>query len=196
MSNTKYVLKSCTLALAGSVLVFLGVGYLLADGWTVHTKRVIPADAAAIKAKVADLSSWFEWTAMDFQLGNPTNRNCIGNPGESGQRATWQGPMGVATLVLDAVEDDSVSYSISYTFGPDGNSFGGQFGGEIDWVMREGATEITWTETGKLDSMVQRWSNWFGALQEKVHQVQQASLSGLEENLRRSAKDKVVQPGK
>jgi hypothetical protein len=187
MSNTKYVLRTVVLALAGSVLVFLLVGLLLADHWQVTTTRSIPAASAQLAAKLVDLRSWSEWSEVDFELGNPTERECTGVAGKAEQAATWHGPMGIATVRLTRVEAGLLKYVIGYKYGPDGDSFGGRFTGSITWQTNGDATEVTWTERGELINLLQRWSNWFGALQEKVAQVQRASLAGLDEDLRRRA---------
>jgi len=186
MSNTKYILRAVVFALAGSVLVFLLVGMILADRWQVVTTRSIPATVEVIRAKVTDLRAWPDWSALDFRLGNPTEQEVTGVAGTSGQVLTWRGPMGVAMLELTTVEQAHVDYTINYKYGPDEQSFGGRFTGTIDWQASEGATSITWTENGELDNLIQRWSNWFGALQDKVKQVQGSSLAGLAENLRRA----------
>ena len=98
MSNTKYILRAVVFALAGSVLVFLLVGMILADRWQVVTTRSIPATVEVIRAKVTDLRAWPDWSALDFRLGNPTEQEVTGVAGTSGQVLTWRGPMGVAML--------------------------------------------------------------------------------------------------
>ena len=90
-------------------------------------------------------------------------------------------------MILTRVEDGLVEYAIGYKYGPDGDSFGGRFTGSITWQSTGEGTELTWTEDGELVNLLQRWSNWFGALQEKVGQVQRASLAGLEEDVRRTS---------
>ena len=186
MSNTKYVLRALVLALAGSVLVFLLVGLVLADTWRVTTSRTIPASPTTLAAKLVDLNQWPTWSEVDFELGNPTTREITGEPGKADQAATWRGPMGIATVLLTRVDDGVVEYAIGYKYGPDGDSFGGKFTGSIKWQAKGDATELTWTEDGELINLMQRWSNWFGALQDKVGQVQRASLAGLEESIRRN----------
>ncbi|MGK0201338.1 MAG: hypothetical protein ACI89X_000910 [Planctomycetota bacterium] len=191
MSNTKYVLRAVLLALASSVLVFLLVGMVLADRWQVTTTRTISAPLATIAGKLVDLRQWQNWSEVDFELGNPTTRDFEGEAGKADQAGTWRGPMGIATVLLTRVEDGSsegaVEYAIGYKYGPDGDSFGGKFTGSIVWQVKGDAVEVTWTEDGVLANLMQRWSNWFGALQVKVGQVQRSSLAGLEERIRREA---------
>ena len=187
MSNTKFVLRTIVLALGGSVLVFYLVGLALADQWLVSTTRTIPVPAAQLAEKVVDLRQWPTWSAVDFQLGNPTKREFQGEAGKPNQIATWRGPKGIATVLLTRVAESDVDYSIGFKFGPEGETFGGKFTGTISWNQQGNDTEVTWSEHGKLINLLQRWSNWFGALQVKVAQVQRASLAGLEEHLRRGA---------
>jgi len=193
MSNTSFVIRTVVLAIAGSVLVFLLVGLMLADSWQVKTTRTIRAPAAVIADKVTDLGAWADWCALDFRLGNPTERAVVGAKGTTEQVATWSGPLGVATVKLTRVDANAVDYLIGYKYGPDDQSFGGKFAGTIEWApdAEDGAdaTAVTWVENGELTNLVQRWSNWFGALQDKVQQVQRSSLAGLDENIRRG-KDK------
>lgn len=198
MSNTKYVLRAIVLSLASSVLVFLLVGMVLADSWRVTTKRTITAAPASLTSRLIDLREWPTWSEVDFELGNPTTREFLGEAGEPDQAATWRGPKGIATVLMTRVEASAdggtVEYTIGYKYGPDGDSFGGKFTGSIVWQLEGENTVVTWTENGELMNLMQRWSNWFGALQVKVGQVQSASLAGLEENIRREA-DEAVKPG-
>jgi hypothetical protein len=181
MSNTKFVLRTVVLALAGSVLVFLGVGLILADEWTVTTTRTMALPPAQVAGAVRDLDAWSKWSSIDFQLGNPTNRSYRGEAGKPGQEAMWSGPLGQAVVTLDAVTETGVDYRIGFVY-RQGNT-GGKFAGSISWKPNGGSTEVTWTEHGKLNSLIERWTNWFGALQDKVQQIQRASLAGLEEHV-------------
>ncbi len=187
MSNTKFVLRTVVLALGGSVLVFFLVGLALADQWLVTTTRTIPAPATQLVDKIIDLRQWPTWSAVDFQLGNPTKREFQGEAGKADQSATWRGPKGIATVLLTRIDENDVDYAIGFKFGPEGETFGGKFTGTISWRQEGDETVVTWSEHGQLINLLQRWSNWFGALQVKVAQVQRASLAGLEEHVRRSA---------
>lgn len=181
MSNTKFVLRAMVLALAGSVLVFLGVGMILADEWTVTTTRTMSAPVEQVAAPVRNLDAWQSWSSIDFQLGNPTKRSYSGEAGKPGQESMWSGPLGQAVVTLDAVTEDGVGYRIGYVYRE--ANVGGKFAGTITWKATASGTEVTWTENGKLGSLIERWTNWFGALQDKVQQIQRASLAGLEEHV-------------
>ena len=182
MSNVNFVIRSLVFALAGSVLVFLGVGQILADSWTVSTTRSMPLKPAQIASAVQRLDEWSKWSSVDFQLGNPTTQEVTGEPGKPGQEAVWSGPLGKAVVTLDGVREDGVEYRIGFLYAR--GNVGGKFSGNIRWVPTADGVEVTWTEEGRLGSLIERWTNWFGALQDKVQQIQSASLQGLEEHAR------------
>lgn len=179
MSNVHFVLRALVLALAGSVLVFLGVGQVLADKWTVSTTRVMRLPSTQIAGSVQRLDEWVQWNALDFELGNPTTRTVTGTPGAPGQEAVWSGPKGKAVVVLDGVRSDGVDYRIGYLYRA--GDVGGKFSGSITWLPKDEGVEVTWSEQGKLGSLIERWTNWFGALQDKVRQIQSSSLQALED---------------
>lgn len=185
MSNVSFVFRTVVFSLAGSVLVFLGVGQLLADEWTVSTTRVMRAAPAQVAAPVVDMSRWADWCDLNPPLGNPTTREVRGGAGEAGQQIEWRGPLGAAVITLDAVATDGVDYRLEFGLGAGTTegSFraGGKLTGEIRWVEQGDEVAVTWTERGSLPTLIERWSKWFGALQEKVRQIQRASLSSLEE---------------
>jgi len=187
MSNAKFVLRTIVLSLAGSVLVFVGVGQVLASEWTVSTTRVIPVSAQQVSAPVVDMNRWADWIALEFPLGNPTTREVRGEPGQAGQQILWSGPLGKAAVTLDAVTADGVDYRIQYGFGSgeEEGTFraGGKFLGSIQWQADGDGVAVTWSEHGEMGSLIERWSNWFGALQDKVHQIQRASLESLAQHL-------------
>lgn len=187
MSNAKFVLRTIVLSLAGSVLVFVGVGQVLASEWTVSTTRVIPVSAQQVSAPVVDMTRWADWIALEFPLGNPTTREVRGEAGQAGQQILWSGPLGKAAVTLDAVTADGVDYRIQYGFGSgeEEGTFraGGKFTGSIQWQADGDGVAVTWSEHGEMGSLIERWSNWFGALQDKVHQIQRASLESLAQHL-------------
>ncbi|MEC9046910.1 MAG: SRPBCC family protein [Planctomycetota bacterium] len=181
MSNSKFVLRAVVLSLAGTVLVFLGVGQVLADEWTVATTHVVSSDEARVAAAVKDLRRWQEWSSLEFPLGNPTERQVSGESGAVGQEVVWSGPLGKAAVTFDAVTPRSIEYRIGFVL--QGGNVGGKYTGSIAWEPRDDGVAVTWTEHGKMSSLVERWSNWFGALQDKVQQIQQASLLSLDNHL-------------
>jgi hypothetical protein len=84
-------------------------------------------------------------------------------------------------VTFDAVTPRSIEYRIGLVL--QGGSVGGQFTGSIAWESRDDGVAVTWTEHGEMSTLIERWSNWFGALQFKVQQIQQASLLSLEQFL-------------
>lgn len=181
MSTPKFVLRTVVLTLAASVLVFLGVGSVLADAWTVTTTHTLDVDEARVAVHVRDFGTWEQWCALDLQLGNPTTRDVDGEAGSADQRIRWHGPIGEAELAVQALTDDALDYSLSYRYVDRNATAGGTFTGSIHWrAGAAGQCEVTWTEHGQLDSYAARWTNWFGALQEHVKRIQGASLANLE----------------
>ena len=182
MSKIQFVLRAVVFSLAGSVLVFLSVGQVLADEWMVETTRVMRVAPSRLAENVADLDRWPSWSSIDFQLGNPTTRSMKGSPGVVGQESIWSGPLGKAVVTLDAITAAGVEYRIGYIY--EQGNVGGKFAGSISWRELDGdQVAVTWRERGELASLIERWANWFGALQQKVQQIQRASLAGLEERL-------------
>lgn len=193
MSTPKFVLRTVALTLAALVLVFFAVGMLLADSWQIVTSRTMPLPAEPLAQRIGDLRTWEQWSALQFPLGNPTEVVYDGEAGAAGQRGIWRGPVGEAQLLLTDVEADVVRYAIGFRFGGDGEGevTGGRYTGSIAWRQADDGdgTTVVWTENGQLHTLFDRWANWFGALQEKVKQVQGASLAGLEREVMRSARD-------
>ncbi|MEC7726766.1 MAG: SRPBCC family protein, partial [Planctomycetota bacterium] len=139
------------------------------------------SDEARVAAAVKDLRRWQEWSSLEFPLGNPTERQVSGESGAVGQEVVWSGPLGKAAVTFDAVTPRSIEYRIGFVL--QGGNVGGKYTGSIAWEPRDDGVAVTWTEHGKMSSLVERWSNWFGALQDKVQQIQQASLLSLDNHL-------------
>lgn len=185
----KFALKAMVFALAGAVLVFVLVGQVLASEWRVETTRVVRAPATAVGALLADLGSWSRWSSVDFNLGMPTRREVRNPAGEVGHCAVWTGPLGEAMLRITAVAgggaEGHFDYEIRYLLDAQGTPVGSLLTGTVGWADEGDECRVRWTEKGVLTSLAQRWSHWFGALQEKVRHVQGESLLGLEDELRK-----------
>ena len=122
------------LSLAGTVLVFLGVGQVLANEWTVATTHVVSSDEPHVAAAVQDLRRWQEWSSLEFPLGNPTERLVSGESGAVGQEVLWSGPLGKAAVTFDAVTPRSIEYRIGFVL--QGGNVGGKYTGSIAWEPR------------------------------------------------------------
>ncbi|MCB9878637.1 MAG: SRPBCC family protein [Planctomycetes bacterium] len=183
MSKARFVMTAVVLSLAASVVVFVAVGQVLVAQWQVSTSRSLAAPPARVAALLVDLDRWAEWSAVRFELGAPTNRRVEGQPGTVGHAGIWEGPIGSATLRFTAVREDGVEFALRYEFAGGGLDEG-RLSGKVEWRADGAGTLVTWTEGGRLDTLMARWSNWFGALQDHVRQVQGASLGGLERALR------------
>jgi hypothetical protein len=99
MSQLTYVLRAMVLSLAGMILVYLGVGQMLASQWRVETTRHLSVQPEKVAAVVKDFGTWTTWKANDIQLGPQTRREVQGTPGEVGHKVVWSGPMGTARAV-------------------------------------------------------------------------------------------------
>jgi hypothetical protein len=182
MSTPRNFFKTMVLALAGMVLVYLGVGQVLATTWLVETKRSLAAKPEEVAALVGDLGTWSVWASTDANLGPETVRTVEGTPSTPGHRIVWSGPMGKAMLTLTAVTANSVDYSFGLQ-APGGPNEAGRGSGRVEWRTEAGRCEVLWLDRGTWNNLPERWYGWFGALQEKVRQFQTTSLTGLQARL-------------
>lgn len=174
--------KALVLSLAAMVLVVLGVGQLLATRWQVETVRVLRADPARVAALVRDLGSWQKWSAIEVNLGAQTARQVTGDAGSGAQRIEWSGQLGQAVLTATAVTESSLDYRIGFLMATPPSP--GQ--GRVEWQAVADGTRVRWLDEGSFDSIILRWFGWFGALQERVKQIQSSSLEALEQELERA----------
>ena len=79
------------LALAGMVLVYLGVGAILANEWQVDATRTVAVSAEEVGALVRDFRNWKKWSSMEARLGPQTTLEVTGEAGTVGHRMTWSG---------------------------------------------------------------------------------------------------------
>jgi hypothetical protein len=179
MSRTGLVFKALVFSLVGAILVYLGVGALLADEWRVESERLVPAAPAAVAALVGDFATWERWAAANVNLGAPTTRTIEGAPGAVGHRIVWQGPRGRSVLELTAVTAGGVDYSFANEIVGAEGAPAMHGGGAVRWRESPGGTLVTWTDHGVWGNLAGRWIGWFGALQHRMRQVQSASLEGL-----------------
>ena len=108
-SPAQVVFRCAALSLAGLILVFYGVGALLADRWSVTSERPVPGTPAAVAALVGDLRTWERWAAVQVELGPNTARAVEGEAGKPGQRLVWTGPRGKAALEVTALDAAGLS---------------------------------------------------------------------------------------
>lgn len=172
------MLKAMVFAIAGAILVFLVLGMALAKEWRVDTTRTIAAPPAAIGALVADLSTWSKWSSMSADLGPQTATVISGTPRTTDQAITWSGMRGKARLVVTTATDDRIEYDVQSQGG--GDLPMQQFArGRVTWQADGTGTRVQWHEERVCDSIVERWFAWFGAIQERIRQIQVGSLAGL-----------------
>jgi hypothetical protein len=190
MSTAKSMFRSLVLALAGMVLVYFGVGAMLADRWVVETARTVTAGEDRVRALVQDFARWEDWSSLKANLGAGTRREIGGQPGTAGHRITWSGPLGIATLTMTAADARSIGYDF-HLQDPDEAAPRLRGRGTVAWQPEgQGAScKVTWHEDVLLDSLPMRWFGWFGALQEHIKQIQGTSLAGLQQTIDAAAKE-------
>jgi hypothetical protein len=177
--------KTLVLALAGTILIFYGVGMLLADRWYVETTRTVPAPVTKVVPLLGNFATWADWSQMNANLGPETTREVTGQPGTVGHQITWRGAQGHARLVLAGVADNRLQYEF-WRQAPGETAAVLRGHGSVRWEAVPGAsadttaTEVTWRDDGTWDNLAGRWIGWFGALQERMRQIQTSSLTGLE----------------
>lgn len=177
------------LALAGMVLVYLGVGYMLADRWQVDTTRTVNASAERVGALVKNFATWATWSSMQANLGPNTRREITGQPGTVGQRITWTGSLGTATLTMTTVDATAMGYDF-HLRRPDQSEAEAELRGRgaLRWRAEGGGCSVAWHDEALLDSLPLRWFGWFGALQEHVREIQGTSLAGLQQAIDEAGK--------
>jgi len=184
MNATAAMLRVLLFTMLAMLAVYFGVGYLLlASEWQEETTRTLDATPERVAAVVRDLHTWERWAGVDCNLGPQTAKTVEGAPATVGHRLVWTGPKGKATLTLIAVADDRVEYRFHYewegqTAPPARDS------GVIEWSAEGGGCRVRWRDRGEWQSLAGRWVGWFGALQQRMKQVQVASLEGLQNELR------------
>jgi hypothetical protein len=188
MSTTRTVLRALVFSLAGLVLVVVGVGLLLADHWQVQTSRTLAAPPERVGALVHDLSGWGKWSAWDLKVGAQSQRTVEGSPNAVGQRLVWSGAHGTWALTVTALSPGSLDYRYERIVDAEHPPLPGSNTGSVTWAADGGGTRVTWTDRGTWDNFVLRWFGWFGAIQERVREMQSSSLVALADQLERAPK--------
>jgi hypothetical protein len=178
--------RTMALALAGMVVVFFAVGSLLSDRWVVDSSRVVAATPAQVGAFVRDFGTWATWSSMNAELGPNTQRELHGDPGTVGHRIAWRGPQGQASLSVTAVGDDRLAYAFHVQTAAETTPRLGGTGGLV-WRADADGCRVEWHDESTWDGLPGRWVGWFGALQERVRQIQATSLEGLQQALTKRA---------
>ena len=182
MSTPRVMFKAMVFACVGMVLVYFGVGVILADEWHVDSARTIQVPPAKVAALVQDFGTWHDWSSMEADLGPQTQRTVTGTAGTAAHRITWSGSQGVAMLTIAAAGPDFVAYDF-HAQGPGEDQPVWRGRGRIEWSPDGAGCRVRWHDESRWDSLPGRWIGWFGALQERVRQIQGTSLEGLEQAL-------------
>jgi hypothetical protein len=179
MSTARSMLRSMVLSLAGMVLVYLGVGSILANEWHVDTTRTVAASAEQVGALVRDFHTWKKWSSMEANLGPQTTLEVTGEPGTIGHQMKWSGSQGLATLTMSAVAPGAIEYQF-HSQGPQETQLLLRGRGRVEWVAEGTGCSVHWRDDAKWDSLAGRWIGWFGAIQERVKEIQGTSLAGID----------------
>lgn len=174
------MLKAMVFALAAAVIVFVGVGWALADEWRVETARRIQAPPARIGALLTDLGSWSKWSAVSIDMGPQTKVEVSGQPHVTGQAITWSGAHGVGRMRVESVTDGAIDYVVE-SRGAGASDWKRFSEGRIEWRADGDGCATRWLEHRRCDSLPERWFAWFGAAQEVVRGMQVSSLTGLQQ---------------
>ena len=176
------------LALAATVVVFVGVGYLLTDRWSVDSDRLVTAPVERVEPLLRDFKAWQAWSGMTVELGAGMEQKFSGDPGSVGHQVMWTGAQGDAILRLAAIGPGRLDYDF-LSRRPEDAEPTLIARGHIVWRTDGEGTRVEWHDEGELRNLIERWIGWFGALQEQVRQIQGSSLAGLQK-----AVDSPVQP--
>ncbi len=182
-SSTAFVFKTTALSVGAMVLVFFGVGLLLAPEWEVTTTRTLSAELAPVRELVGDFRTWSKWYAVSVNLGSPTKAEVQGQPGVVGQQLVWSGPLGIARLVL--VQANEAGFEFEQRLEPAAAKGEVLARGYVRVSLQaEGKqTVVRWRDGAKWDNVMLRWFGWFGALQDGCKTIQTASLEALQREL-------------
>ncbi|MCA8948839.1 MAG: SRPBCC family protein [Planctomycetes bacterium] len=171
--------RTLVFAVAATLLVFYGVGLLLADHWDVDSERTVAAPPARVAPLLGDFATWQDWSGMRVELGAGMTREVSGEPGHAGHQIAWRGAQGAAILRLVEVGPGAIDYELlSQRAGDPDEAVVGR--GRIRWQAEGDGTRVSWHDEGQADAIVLRWIAWFGAMQEQVRQIQTVSLAGLQ----------------
>ncbi len=179
-SPVRFVFKAMVASMAGIIVVYFGVGLLLADAWTVETSRTLAAPPERVGALIGDLARWPDWAKLDVTLGPETQRTLEGAAGQPGQAIVWRGQQGTARFTCTALSADAAEFEFSRQLA-DGSSPGSGSATRLAWAPEGGGTKVTWRDSGSWPNLAGRWFGWFGALQESLRRVQNGSLGALEQ---------------
>lgn len=172
------VFRTTVLAMAATILVFLGVGMLLDERWDVTSERVVPATPAAVRPFIVDFRTWDRWAGMTVELGAGVERQVDGEPGTVGHSVEWRGAQGTAVVRIAKLAEGRLDYEYLTKRAGEGD-LEAVATGWIEWAAEGDGTRVKWYDGGAWPTLVHRWIGWFGVLQESVRRMQDVSLEGL-----------------
>ncbi|WP_269533072.1 SRPBCC family protein [Chitinimonas sp. BJYL2] len=155
------LLKRIVLILAGLVVLFVAIGFLLPSHFRVERSTVIQAPAGKIFAQIDSPAAWKTWTVWNQR--DPAMRITYSGP-TRGVNAAWQwesATEGNGKMTFTAIEPDrQLTYKLEF---PD---MGMVSTGIVQLEAAEGGTRVRWTNEGELGgSPVNRY---FGLLMDRL----------------------------
>lgn len=184
MSQARIVFRATVFSVAAVALVMFGFGLLLSKEWRVETTRVLRADSKQVGALVRDLATWPRWCAIRMDLGPQTACEVQGEVASGKQRLVWTGPRGKVVLTATAVTDSSLDYTMEFEFKDDNPPFPGTH--RVEWRADGVNCRVSWMDRAEYENLLRRWFGWFGALQERIGQIQGSSLEALQREIESS----------
>lgn len=138
--------------LAGAVLLFVTLGFLLPDRWRVERTLVVKAAPAAVRPLVADLRQWPRWFPWGEKDDPTLTRTFDGAATGTGARMTWRGER-MGTGEMEIFRSDEAGLGYRMLLGDARVEVAGEFG----LTPVEGGTAVRWSEGGRIANPVARW---------------------------------------
>lgn len=137
------VLKYAVIALIALIVLALGIGFLMPDGWQVERSLTMSAKPEAIHPLVANLKSWPMW--MPWMEGDPSmTLDFEGADGMPGSKMSWKSEKNGngALTVTSSDPARGVEYSLMMA------EFSQPARGSITFQPEGAATRVTWKDAG------------------------------------------------
>ncbi len=171
-------------ALLATALIYFGLSSILPSSWKEETQIAIEADPSKVLPCVSDFRSWQEWTTIAATERTDTKVEIEGEAGKPGHAIVWRSNQNEAALRLVAVLPDGVDYEFTSRLGKEGKTEQvGRGALRVRASVNGTGATVTWTDESSVGTFVERWFVWFGVLQEKAREFQQASLNKLKQRL-------------
>ncbi len=150
------LLRRVAMFCVGTVTAIALVGASLPRQWLVIRRVTIAAPPERIHPFVVSLQQWPEWTAWNKSMDPQLRITYEGSPEGVGSRKIWVGPeLGHGLIELTSVD---LQEGIRYNAAIAGEIVNG--GGSILYKRLNNATEVEWTDEGRLPPIVGGFVRW------------------------------------